>query len=101
MRPRLFSGLLVLLSPLATAGLAAKFYIASRATPVIVARLQAALGMRVQIAEAEVGLSGGSEIRDVQVFEPPPAADPSKPDSPGGVPKAPEKPWFRVERIEA
>jgi translocation and assembly module TamB len=96
MRRRPFRVFLVLLALLAAAGIAAKFYLASRARPELVARLEAALGMHVQIASADVGLSGGSEIQDVQIFE-------SKPAPPDGASNSQpaEKPWFRVDRIEA
>jgi translocation and assembly module TamB len=80
------------------ASIVGKVYLSSHMTPHVVLQLQSALGVPVQIENADVGLSGGSELHGVQVFEPP---------APAGLPRhtaaspRSEKPWFRVERIEA
>jgi translocation and assembly module TamB len=95
---RLFYAFLTILAFLLVLLIGAKVYLASHATPQVVARLQSALGMRVQVGTADVGLSGGSELKDVQIFEPPaPANERKEPNQP----TAPEKPWFRVDRVEA
>ena len=92
MRRRLIYGLVIVFVVPGIAGLIAKYYLSNGVTPQVIFRLQSALGMPVQIENADVGISGGSELKGVQVFEPNPS---------GAPPKSSEKPWFRIDRVEA
>ncbi|HMC89037.1 MAG TPA: hypothetical protein VKI17_05795, partial [Gemmataceae bacterium] len=87
-RRRLRRVLLVLVvSILVAAGVlwgVARYFLGTRVTPVVAARLQSAYGGPVHVGAADIGLRSTS-IRDVELFEPSPSAS--------------ELPWIKIDAI--
>src|SRR5437763_587768 len=66
----------------------ARYYLVPRqASAQVAARLQGLLGVPVNVGSVDVGLAGGSEVRDVRLYE----ADTPQPHAP----------WLAVQAIQA
>src|SRR5689334_24527241 len=88
LRTALLTILFFLLLIAAGAIVAARYYLHSdRVAPQVASRLQSLLGGRVEVGAADIGLTGGSSLRGLEVFEDKASQN--------------EQPWIKIDDIQA